>query len=144
MNWHYYKVAWRSLLKKDGTILFNILGLGISLGAAITLFCVVFYEFSFDKYHTKSDRIYRVVQRITSPKDVVVWAPSGGVYTAPFKAEIPEVEELVRFSPSWVKIHISGQVQRNLLKTISGSTGWIHVTSIMALISCFERIAGKC
>ncbi|GGM74233.1 ABC transporter permease [Dyadobacter beijingensis] len=38
----------------------NLTGLTLGLGVAITLFWIVRFEYSFDRYHAKADRIYRV------------------------------------------------------------------------------------
>ena len=38
-----------------------MLGLSIGISAALVIFLIVYYEFSFDKFEKDSDRIYRVV-----------------------------------------------------------------------------------
>ena len=58
---NYFKIAFRSLWKNKSTSIINILGLGIAIFASILIFLYVNFEFSFDSFHTKSDRIYRVL-----------------------------------------------------------------------------------
>ena len=58
---NYFKIAFRSLWKNKSTSFINILGLGIAIFASILIFLYVNFEFSFDSFHTKSDRIYRVL-----------------------------------------------------------------------------------
>lgn len=58
---NYLKIAMRSLWRKRGFSLLNILGLSVGIGAALVLFLIIRFELSFDTYHTKKDRIYRVI-----------------------------------------------------------------------------------
>ncbi|WP_342084771.1 ABC transporter permease [Dyadobacter sp. OTU695] len=57
---NYFKTAYRSLEKNRLYTFINLTGLTLGLGVAITLFWIVGFEFSFDRFHAKADRIYRV------------------------------------------------------------------------------------
>jgi ABC-type antimicrobial peptide transport system, permease component len=55
------KIAWRSILKNKLFSFINVIGLSIGLCAAMVIGAIVYYDFSFDKFHTDGDRIYRIV-----------------------------------------------------------------------------------
>src|SRR5215207_7501494 len=56
---NYLKVALRYLSKhKDYTVI-NVLGLSVGIACCILIMLFVKSEWSFDRFHTKSDRIYR-------------------------------------------------------------------------------------
>lgn len=57
---NYFKIALRSLQKNKLYSFINLIGLTLGLGVAITLFWIVRFEYSFDRYHSKADRIYRI------------------------------------------------------------------------------------
>lgn len=57
---HYAIVAWRNLIKYKYYSIVNIIGLSIGISACLTIFLIVRYELSFDKFHTRADSIYRV------------------------------------------------------------------------------------
>ena len=57
---NYFKIALRNLQKNKLYTFINLTGLALGLGIAITLFWIVRFEYSFDNYHSKADRIYRV------------------------------------------------------------------------------------
>lgn len=57
---NYFKTAYRSLQKNRLYTFINLTGLTLGLGVAITLFWIVRFEYSFDRFHPKADRIYRV------------------------------------------------------------------------------------
>jgi putative ABC transport system permease protein len=99
-------VAWRVLLKNKFFSLTNISGLAIGFACCIFITLYVLDELSYDRYHTKVDRTYRLLHNSgnladtastsNNPKDFDVWgnAPVG----VALKAEFPEVEQVVRFS----------------------------------------------
>lgn len=53
------KVALRNLFKHFGYSFINILGLAIGLASSIFIFLYVMNELTYDRFHEKSDRIYR-------------------------------------------------------------------------------------
>lgn len=56
----YLKSGWRNFLKYKSYSLINIFGLSIGFSSALLLFLIIRYENSFDRFHSKADRIYRV------------------------------------------------------------------------------------
>jgi putative ABC transport system permease protein len=56
---HYIKIAFRYLLRHKGHTAINITGLAIGMACCILIMTYVKSEFSYDKFHSKSDRIYR-------------------------------------------------------------------------------------
>ena len=56
---NYLKVAMRYLLRNKGYTTINILGLAIGICCCVLIMLFVRSEFSYDKFHSKSDRIYR-------------------------------------------------------------------------------------
>ncbi len=58
---NYFKIAFRSLLKSKGTSVINILGLSIGMACCIIIFLFVQNELSYDRFHSKSDNIFRVL-----------------------------------------------------------------------------------
>lgn len=57
---NYLKIAVRTLLKFKGYALINLLGLSLGLTAGILIMVYVLDELSFDQFHAKADRLYRV------------------------------------------------------------------------------------
>ncbi len=57
----YLKIALRNFRKNLLYSLLNLVGLAIGLGACILIVLYVLNEYQYDKYHTNSDKIYRVV-----------------------------------------------------------------------------------
>ncbi|UHG92175.1 ABC transporter permease [Spirosoma oryzicola] len=61
---NYFKIAWRNLIRYRTYSLLNILGLAGGLACGILIFLTTQFLVGFDSYHTKADRIYRVVTQM--------------------------------------------------------------------------------
>ena len=57
---NYLKIAWRNLLRNKAYSFINILGLAIGIAASVLIFLYVREESSYDRYHAKADRIFRI------------------------------------------------------------------------------------
>jgi putative ABC transport system permease protein len=58
---NYLKAAFRNFKKNKITTVINVLGLSIGISAALIIFMLVEYDYSFDKYEPDANRIYRIV-----------------------------------------------------------------------------------
>lgn len=58
---NYFKIALRNLKRSKVYTLINVLGLALGIACTIFIFCQVKYHLSFDTFHSKKDRIYRIV-----------------------------------------------------------------------------------
>jgi len=58
---NYFKTAVRTFSKNKVTTFINVLGLSIGISAALIIFMVIQYDFSFDKYEPGKENIYRIV-----------------------------------------------------------------------------------
>lgn len=95
---NYIISAFRNITKNKFYAILNILGLTVGLAAFIFIFIYVKDELAYDKYHDKSDRIYRLESdfNIGSKHDrfAIVPIPLGPA----LKLEYPEIESVVRFN----------------------------------------------
>ena len=57
---NYFKITLRNLWKQKVPTAINVLGLALGIASAIIIFFIVQYELSFDTFHPKADRIYRI------------------------------------------------------------------------------------
>ncbi len=91
------KIALRVIRKDFSYSLINILGLTIGITSSIFILLYIVDELSFDRYHEKGDRIYRVISHITETDDEFTWVVAQVPFAPQVKADYPEVIDAVRF-----------------------------------------------
>lgn len=64
---NYLKIAYRTLLRYKAYTTLNVLGLTLGLTCAILIFMMVKFHLSFDQYHSKADRVVRIVSYFNTP-----------------------------------------------------------------------------
>jgi putative ABC transport system permease protein len=91
------KTTVRYILKHFGYSVMNILGLTLGITSALFLFVYSANEISYDRYHEKADRIYRVSTKITEPDDQFTWIVAQIPFGPQVAQDYPDVEAYVRF-----------------------------------------------
>jgi putative ABC transport system permease protein len=92
-----FKTAVRHMLKHFGYSVLNILGLTIGISSALFLIIYVTDEVSYDRYHEKAARIYRVSSDITETDDHFTWVVAQIPFGPQVVQDYPEVQSFVRF-----------------------------------------------
>ncbi len=95
---NYLFIAWRNLIKKKGYSAVNIFGLALGMACCILIFMYVSYERSFDTYHTKGDRIYRVIHGASDATADTYWVWGNAPIGQALKDNFPEIDKVVQFS----------------------------------------------
>lgn len=94
---NYWNSVWRNLMKRKGFSFINIFGLAVGMASALLIFTYVAFEFSFDKMHSKSERIYRV-QSTFHEGEVLTddWATSSFGYGSAMQENLAGIEDYTR------------------------------------------------
>ncbi|MFK5857583.1 MAG: ABC transporter permease [Bacteroidota bacterium] len=79
----------------------NLFGLILGLSCSTVIFLYVSFEYSFDNFHKDKERIFRVNEISTSPKNRTISPSLRMPYGPALKAEISEVEDVVRIRNNW-------------------------------------------
>ena len=94
---NYLTIAWRNILRQKGYAGINIIGLAIGIAACLLILQYVSFELSYEDFHEKRDRIYRVQQdRYDNGKLSTQWAAGAYAVGNSFKEAIPEIEDYVK------------------------------------------------
>lgn len=92
---NYFTTAVRNLWRSKGSTIINISGLTLGVATSLILFLLVRHQTSFDRYHTKLDRIYRAVLQSDGNSGKNYSAGVQPVFWEAFKNDFPEAEEVV-------------------------------------------------
>lgn len=97
---NYFTISWRNIVKNKAFSAINVFGLATGLAACLLIFQFVAFELSFDKFHSKLDRTYRITNdRFQNGKLIqhgTIMYPTIGPTMA---KDFPEIEEYARMMP---------------------------------------------
>ncbi len=93
---NYFKTAFRSLIRNRNYTIINIAGLAVGIAVCMMIFIIIQFQTSYDTFHSKKDRIYRVLTEShhaegttgTYAKNVPFPMPAG------LKAAFPQLEQV--------------------------------------------------
>ncbi|MFA6111026.1 MAG: ABC transporter permease [Candidatus Latescibacterota bacterium] len=133
----YLLTAWRHLVRRRVYTAINLLGLAVGVAFCLLAWTLVAYERSFDAFHTKADRVYRVVVSFTAPQERLVFGQAGLDFGPALAAEIPLVARVGRlvYSPNTDR-----RVVRAQGRTAELGVGWAD--SAFYQVLSFPVVAG--
>lgn len=89
---NYLKIAWRTVLKNKISSVINITGLSIGISACMAILIFVRYESTFDGYHSKADKTYRVVHHNKLPNQTLYWNTTAYPLADALRNDFPEID----------------------------------------------------
>jgi ABC-type antimicrobial peptide transport system permease subunit len=92
---NYFTAAIRSMMRDKGASLINIAGLTLGITCSLILFLLVKHTLSYDNFHSKRDRIYRVVSESEGNRGKRYSPGIPTVLPDALRSEFPELEEVV-------------------------------------------------
>jgi len=96
---NYFKIAFRNLIRNKLYSLINIFGLAIGMALSIMMFLYVYNELTYDNFHEHKKSIYLMeLQSDDVDEGTSISAIATAGYGPELLKDIPEVEEMVRFS----------------------------------------------
>ena len=94
---NYFKIAWRNLVRNKVYSFINIGGLAVGMAATLLIFQYVAFERSYDRFHEKADRIFRVkAERYEKGVLSTEWAGGPFAVGNHLKAAFGEIEDYAR------------------------------------------------
>jgi putative ABC transport system permease protein len=109
---NFFKLALRNLWKKKAFSIINIAGLAIGVAASVLIFLVMHYEFSYDGFQSKRDRIFRVTSTFAkSASGEVVEREGSAPILLPdaMRLDFPQFEQVAAiWNIGGAQIHVPG------------------------------------
>jgi len=103
----YFRTALRSLRRNSVFSLINVLGLSIGISAALVIFLIVHYEFSFDQFEPDKKEIYRVVSDIRNVNSEINNAGVPLPVPGAVRREVTGIRQCAAFTLTYPKVTIS-------------------------------------
>src|SRR5882757_5708863 len=96
MFYNYIKIAFRNLWRHRVFSGINLLGLAVGMSAFLLIYSYVSFERSYDTYHEKADRIYRVITDTKTATETIHSGTTSAPMGPHLKADFPQVEAETR------------------------------------------------
>src|SRR5580692_10732221 len=92
---NYFKTAFRTLFRNKNYAIINIAGLATGIAVCLIIFVLIRFELSFDNFHSKKDRIYRVLTEYHHPDAEGVFYGAAAPFPMPgmIKNDFPELKK---------------------------------------------------
>ena len=136
---NYFKTAWRNLWKTRTFSAINVSGLAIGIAAFLLIVSYLYFEYSFDDYNVRKDRLFRVPMEVTEgmksgaqPERIAFTYPA---VAGALKRDFPEIEEAVRIRKQW------GVVRSGSIQFVEDENFLVVDTNIFRVFS-FQFVAG--
>jgi putative ABC transport system permease protein len=97
---NFFKTALRNIFRHKTYVIINIFGLAVGFACSLLIFLFVIHELSYDKFHIKYDRIYRLYLEGKMGDSEIKGSWTAAPTARTFLQEFPEVEAAVRME-SW-------------------------------------------
>ncbi len=91
---NYLKIAVRNLLRHKAYSFINIAGLAIGMACSLMLFLLIKFELSFDAFHRKAERLYRINTVVTRPEGKAYQTGTPSPFSAALRHDFPELEKV--------------------------------------------------
>ncbi len=109
---NYLKIALRNLLRHKGYSFINIAGLAVGITCCLLILLFVQDELSYDRYHEKAERIYRLIVENQAEGRVFNNALSSAPMVPALLRDYPEIESAVRLYPVDASVLVSHEDKR--------------------------------
>jgi len=116
---NYVKITLRNLFRNKLYSFINIFGLAIGLAACMMIYLWVQDELSYDRFHQKAERIYRVERKVDFREVHSQWPITSGPYGPALARDYVEVENFARLDRNEISIkdHKNTFHRQNLIFT---------------------------
>ncbi|HVU95019.1 MAG TPA: ABC transporter permease [Puia sp.] len=103
----YFRTALRDLRRNSVFSLINVLGLSIGISAALVIYLIVHYEFSFDQFQPDKHDIYRVVSDIRTVNSEINNAGVPLPVPGAIRREVTGIRQCAAFTTTYPNVTIS-------------------------------------
>ncbi len=113
---HHITTSIRDLFRNKFFAIINILGLSIGMGVCLAIFQYIYFELSYDQFHTNFENTYRVTLTMFKDGEESSQAKTALALGAAGKEEIPEIERFVRIHPQYFGAVITNPEQNKIFQ----------------------------
>ncbi|HEY4326627.1 MAG TPA: ABC transporter permease [Mucilaginibacter sp.] len=142
---NYFKIARRNLVRNKSYAAINVTGLAVGIAVCMVIFIIIQFQNSFDNFHSKKDRIYRVLTEYHHAetanafygKDVPFPLPMG------LKTAFPQIEQVAPVFASHDDDLLIPDNNGTVVKTFKEQRGVFYTAPSFFKMFDFPLLAGS-
>jgi len=140
---NYFKTAFRNLTRNKTYTIINVVGLAIGIAICLVIFLVIKFEKSFDNFHKKQTRIYRVLTEFHDANGIN--ASSGVPFPLPkaLRTDFPQLEKITSIYSSGNDQILVLDESKNIVKKFKEEKGVFFTEPEFFDIFDFKWITGN-
>ena len=133
---NYLLITLRNFLRNRNYTLINMLGLSIGITSCIIIFLIIRYEIGFDRFHSKHESIYRIVQNTRDGQGESFGAPTPYPLVRAFRNDFSDV-------PLVTQMHYEEEVVVKIDDTKQKVTKVLFADSLFFDVFDFNVLSGN-
>src|SRR5689334_1875692 len=106
---NYFKTAWRNITRSRTFTILNVSGLAIGVVVCLLIGVWLQRELSFDNFHPRGKKIFRLVNTFKSESESFSQAPSGPAFGAHLPKQLSTITSACRLSSDQYKVKAGDQ-----------------------------------
>src|SRR5687768_8810676 len=142
---NYFKTALRTLIRNRNYTIINIAGLAVGIAVCMMIFIIIQFQTSFDNFHSKKDRVYRVLTEyhhadaatVAYGKDVPFPMPAG------LKTAFSQIEQVAPVFASQNDVLLIPDDNGTVVKTFKEQRGVFFTEPSFFTMFDFPLLAGS-
>ena len=136
MLYNYIRLVFHTIGRNKFYSLLNIIGLTVGLVSAAFIMMYILDEFSYDRYHVKSESIYRIESQLNINGKTTRYAKVPGPYAPTLKEMSTSIEKVARF-------HVLRSVVLRANERMYTETGIYFADQSVFEIFTFHKVYGN-
>jgi putative ABC transport system permease protein len=105
---NYITTLTRNFFRQKEYSILNLLGLSLGMATCLIILLYVIHEFSFDRHHSKANRVFRIIQNQINNNKPLAWV--GGGMAPMVRQEFPEFEKVASISNTFAIVSKSSTI----------------------------------
>ena len=110
---NYFTTAFRNIFRNKSFTVINVIGLAVGIASCLLIYLLIGYELSYDNFHLRKDRIYRIVSEIKNPDGVRYTAGVPFPVAEALRIDFPNLENVSNIFEVDAQITIPGDNEKS-------------------------------
>lgn len=110
---NYFRTAIRNITRNRSFTIINVVELAVGIASCLLIYLLIRYELSYDNFHLRKDRIYRITSELNSPDGIRYTAGVPFPVAKALRIDFPDLENVSNIFEVDAQISIPADKEKN-------------------------------